>query len=157
MSTMFSFLGNEDGVGAENGTNPGYRNDRGQLVAGHPWQFKPGNRGGPGRPRRAVEREYLVALNERVTLDAWRAIVDRAVKDAMEGDHDARLWLAKYLIGERPPSLAELLADEADGIGAKDDVAAAMARRRRKNFIPNEPYATYLAEALERLEAYEYD
>ena len=34
-------------------------------------------------------------------LDDWRDVVARAVADAKKGDHQARAWLTKYLVGER--------------------------------------------------------
>lgn len=63
-------------------------------------QFGHGNRGGPGRPKRQTEREYLHALRDVVSLDAWQRIVARAVFDAEAGDGKAREWLARYLIGD---------------------------------------------------------
>jgi len=45
-------------------------------------RFAPGNPGGPGRPRRAIESEYLATLGDAVSLDDWREIVTRAVSDA---------------------------------------------------------------------------
>ena len=75
---------------------------------GHnPGQFRPGNPGGPGRPRRQTEREYLQALTECVGLAEWKAVVRRALEDARKGDHRAREWLGKYLMGS-DPLLAEL-------------------------------------------------
>jgi hypothetical protein len=70
--------------------------------------FAPGNPGGPGRPRRAVEREYLSALVEAATLPDWRLIVQRAVADAKGGNAKAREWLSKYLLGDEPLALVEL-------------------------------------------------
>lgn len=80
------------------------RDERGRFVAG--------NAGGPGRPRRAIEREYLAVISEAVTLDDWRAIVAHAVDVAKQGDDKARAWLAKYVIGDNPITLTELLARE---------------------------------------------
>ena len=57
-------------------------------------RFAEGNAGGPGRPRRTVERDYLAVLSEAVSLDDWRAVVARAVDDAKAGDARARDWLA---------------------------------------------------------------
>jgi len=65
-------------------------------------QFSVGNPGGPGRPRRAVEIDYLSAIGDVVSIDDWREIASRAVVDAKSGDARAREWLAKYLIGEHP-------------------------------------------------------
>src|SRR5262245_51278722 len=68
------------------------RDDRGR--------FAPGNSGGPGRPRRAIERDYLAALADAVPIDRWRGIVDRAVEDASQGDAKARRWISEYLTGK---------------------------------------------------------
>ena len=70
--------------------------------------FAPGNPGGPGRPRRGVERRYLAAFAEAVSPDDWRAIIQRAVADAKAGDAKARDWLSKYLVGDEPLALVEL-------------------------------------------------
>ena len=80
------------------------RDERGRFVAG--------NGGGPGRPRRAIEREYLAVISEAVTLEDWRAIVAHAVEVAKQGDDKARAWLAKYVVGDNPITLTELLARE---------------------------------------------
>jgi hypothetical protein len=73
-------------------------------------QFAQGNPGGPGRPPRATEKEYLGVLNEECSLEKWRAICRRAVADAENGDSKARGWLSTYvhpktvdkLLGENP-------------------------------------------------------
>jgi hypothetical protein len=80
------------------------RDERGRFVAG--------NGGGPGRPRRAIEREYLAVISEAVSLDDWREIVAHAVDVAKQGDDKARAWLAKYVVGDNPITLTELLARE---------------------------------------------
>ena len=61
-------------------------------------RFAPGNAGGPGRPRRRTEADYLAALSDQVPLDAWSQIVGRAVGDAIAGDAKARDWLSRYLL-----------------------------------------------------------
>lgn len=63
-------------------------------------RFKIGNAGGPGRPRRAVEVDYLAALSDAVPMDRWRKICERAAKDAEGGDAGARAWIGKHLLGE---------------------------------------------------------
>lgn len=60
-------------------------------------RFAVGNAGGPGRPPRRVEADYLAALTESVTIDDWKAIVTRAVVDAKNGNAKAREWLGKHL------------------------------------------------------------
>src|SRR5260370_42073576 len=73
--------------------------------------FAPGNPGGPGRPRRGVERQYLAAFAEAVSPSDWRAIIQRAVADAKAGNAKARDWLSKYLVGDEPLALVELTED----------------------------------------------
>ena len=63
-------------------------------------RFSKGNRGGPGRPRRRVEVEYLACLSDTVTFPTWKKIVKRAVADALAGDNAARNWLSKYLLSD---------------------------------------------------------
>src|SRR4051812_20833913 len=63
-------------------------------------RFRKGGKGGPGRPRRAIETDYLAKLTEAVPLSVWDEIVAKAVEQAREGDHTARAWLAGYLCGK---------------------------------------------------------
>ena len=95
------------------------RDEQGRFVAG--------NAGGPGRPRRAIEREYLAVISEVVTLEDWRAIVARAVEAARQGDERARVWLAKYLLGDMPITLTELAARELLDVSPDREVAARVA------------------------------
>ena len=62
-------------------------------------RFQPGTKGGPGRPPRAIEENYLLALVDACPLTVWSEIVEKAVADAREGDDRARHWLASFLIG----------------------------------------------------------
>ena len=94
-------------------------------------QFAQGNAGGPGRPRRAIEREYLAVLGDAVTLDNWRDVVARAVVDAKAGDSTARAWLTKYLLGETPPCLMDLAAMEQRGATADDEVREVLIRQEQ--------------------------
>jgi hypothetical protein len=84
--------------GAQNGKD---RNRQGQFALGNP--------GGPGRPRRVTEIDYLAALAEEVPLEMWRAICRRAAADAKAGDAKARDWVARYLLGN-PAELPTLAA-----------------------------------------------
>ncbi len=79
-------------------------------------RFLPGNPGGPGRPRRAVEREYLATLSDNVSLDDWAEIVQANVKRAKQGDPGARDWLASHLLGKEPLSLNQLAIREGLGV-----------------------------------------
>lgn len=78
-------------------------------------RFAAGNKFGQGRPRRAVEREYLAVLSDVVPLDAWRKVVERALQDAQAGDDKARVWLAKYLLDGIGNPLFQLAVREEQG------------------------------------------
>lgn len=65
-------------------------------------RFTKGNSGNPGgRPKREREKRYLEVTLSACSFSDWRKIVKRAVTDALDGDHQARSFLANYLIG--PP------------------------------------------------------
>lgn len=95
------------------------RTDDGRDAAG---RWAPGNPGGPGRPRRAVESDYMRALTDRVTPDVWRDIIDAVVDAARGGDMRAVAWLSRYLLGAAPPTLFALAV--ADAAGPDVDVDA---------------------------------
>jgi hypothetical protein len=63
-------------------------------------RFKKGHKGGPGRPRRVVELDYLLTLSDAVPPDRWRKIIERAIVDAENGDAKAREWIGNYLMGK---------------------------------------------------------
>jgi hypothetical protein len=63
-------------------------------------RFLPGHPGGPGRPRRAIEADYLAALSDAVPMEEWRRIVGTAIDQAIAGDAKAREWVASYLMGK---------------------------------------------------------
>lgn len=63
-------------------------------------RFENGNPGGPGRPPRDTDLEYLLILAEGCPLDTWKDIVKRAVSDATAGNAKAREWLGSYLVGK---------------------------------------------------------
>ena len=65
--------------------------------------FAPGNEGGPGRPPRATELQYLNALFGACPLETWQAICEKAAEAAQAGDKEARKFLAGYLL----PTTAE--------------------------------------------------
>ncbi len=93
-------------------------------------KFAAGNAGGPGRPPRATERDYLVALSESCSTNDWQEIVTRAVDDAKGGDAKARSWLASYLVGE-PGSRGEMLHSLAvEFVAGIEPVKLDAARRR---------------------------
>ena len=57
-------------------------------------------KGGPGRPRRDVELQYLKTFSQKVTPEVWAGIVEKAVELALKGEKDSRNWLSKYLLGD---------------------------------------------------------
>jgi hypothetical protein len=75
-------------------------------------RFSAGNTYGKGRPRRAVESDYLKALSDALSLDDWRAIVTGSIEAAKAGDAKAREWLSRYALGTQPESLTQLAVDE---------------------------------------------
>jgi hypothetical protein len=74
-------------------------------------RFASGNRISPGRRRRVVESAYLDTLVSQIPLAQWGQVADKALKDALDGDHQARLWLTSYLMG-KPAQVLELQAQE---------------------------------------------
>jgi hypothetical protein len=78
-------------------------------------RFQPGNPGGPGRPKRPVEEKYLKKLSTAVTLNDWKAIVQKAVEQAKDGDDKARAWLSDHLIG-KPTQRVEHSGDMTIGL-----------------------------------------
>lgn len=81
------------------------RDERGRFVKG-------GYKGGPGRPPRQVETDYMAITIGQVTPEYWQAITKRAIHDAIKGDRDARRWLSDYVLG-KPPAIVELRAADA--------------------------------------------
>ena len=71
-------------------------------------RFTKGYKGGPGRPPRRTESEYLNITANKVPLNQWQRVVQKALKDALDGDKHARRWLSDFLIGR--PATTELVA-----------------------------------------------
>ena len=105
----------------------GHRDRSGRFTPGHP--------GGPGRPRRAVEAEYLRVLLAGCSLGRWAEIVDRAVRDAAAGDPKARDWVGQYVLGNaacQSPTPFDLAVE--DEAGADAVANAAILRRAQGLF-----------------------
>ncbi len=83
--------------------------------------FAKGNPGGPGRPPRPIEQQYLSVLSAKVTLDDWAQIVEQAVTDAKAGNSQARVFLARHLLGDAG-NLLQLAAREAAGRTPESEV-----------------------------------
>jgi hypothetical protein len=113
-------------------------------------RFAKGNSGGPGRPRRSVEREYLAALSEELSLTRWQKIVRKAIDDAETGDWRAREWLAKIALGPDPKvetmshhgamRLLDLVVDEAKGETIDATISARVVSDRVRDVAFEEPF-----------------
>ncbi len=103
-------------------------------------RFSKGNPGGPGRPRRAVEEDYLAALSDQLSIERWENIVSKAIQDAENGDHRARDWIARYALGPSPKvaemglqgalRLFQLAVDEAREKTVEDKIENRLANDR---------------------------
>lgn len=83
-------------------------------------RFVPGTSGNPaGRSPRQVEKEYLDALIANVSMEDWEKIIERAVKDASNGDSVARKWLSDYLL-PTPKQRTELSGPDGGPIDFKN-------------------------------------
>jgi hypothetical protein len=82
----------------------GHRDGNGRFAAGNP--------GGPGRPRRAAEQDYLIAVSEAIPPERFRKIAERAAEDAEKGDAKARQWVSDFLLGRRATTSMTLTATE---------------------------------------------
>src|SRR4051812_18365598 len=98
-------------------------------------RFAEGNPGGPGRPPRAVEIDYLRVLGDVCSLERWRAICERAAADAEGGDARARDWLAGYLLGEAHHVMGTMHSTtrltEVAAIEGRPDLVAEVVEARR--------------------------
>ena len=109
----------------------------------HDARFQKGGKGGPGRPRRAIESDYLAKLSEAVPLSVLQEIVAKAVEDAREGDHAARVWLANYLVGKPTgDALRNLAVDEEVGVDplaqqiSQEELMAVVLGVMKKSYAP---------------------
>ena len=91
-----------------------------ELMPRDDGRFKPGWRGGPGRPSRVKEEARLAIVREIVTDTDWRALVQSALNDAISGADGAtrdrgRRFLADYLIGRPIARVALGIDDQPQG------------------------------------------
>ena len=103
----------------DNRTN--HRDARGRFVYG----CSPG----PGRPRRAVEEDYLAAFSGVCTPQRLVGIVERLAVAAERGDQSAIQILLRYLVGN--PSAAPTLTQMAIAEMANMDPAEREAKALR--------------------------
>ena len=130
-------------------TNGG-RDEAGRFMLGCP--------PGPGRPRRAVESDYLATLGDALTLEDWAAIVKRAVADAKNGSGTAREWVSKYALGANPMGLFDVARREALGVTSGDEIDAmnteeATPRLLRNTFSDAPPFIKAAENKITKAEA----
>jgi len=70
------------------------------AIRGEQGRFRPGCPGGPGRPKREIEQDYIAVLGATVSLERWTKICLRAAEDAEKGDARAREWLGGFMLGK---------------------------------------------------------
>lgn len=100
-------------------------------------QWQPGQSGNPkGRPRDPKTVRYHQILMTRCTLKDWKAIVDKAIEQAKDGNAAARRWLSGYVIGS-PRQQVELTGP--DGTPVQVDVGFASALEFIYGDKPDEP------------------
>ena len=56
-------------------------------------RFTKGNPGGPGRPARATEEEYLLALRDTIPLERWQRMIEK-IADHIEETGSIRAFVA---------------------------------------------------------------
>jgi hypothetical protein len=74
----------------------------------------------------------MLAVTEVVTVERWRWIVEHAATAAEKGDHQARAWLAKLILGVDPGRLSEVVAGETRD-GPHFRVADQLTKREEEN------------------------
>lgn len=88
---------------------------KGNETSRNPGQWKKGQSGNPGGQPKSYERQLREVVSGMTALDpenpseqipAWRAIVKRAVIDAVAGDRYARDFVADRLIGKPTQTVA---------------------------------------------------
>jgi len=89
-------------------------------------RFLPGNPGGPGRPRRAIELEYAEALRETVPIERFKRMADKVATHVEEtGSIRAFMALSDRILG-RP---AQTIVTEDSGIDRAQYIAQAIAAK----------------------------
>jgi hypothetical protein len=78
--------------------------------------FKPGGKGGPGRPKRSVEEEYLRIGTEAVPPEKVQAILAKLADQAAAGDVRAAQVVIRFLYGGDPVLTRKLMAQLAEEI-----------------------------------------
>lgn len=83
---------------------------------------------------RLIERDYLQTLSDKMTLERWGKIVNRALSDAEKGDSRARDWVSKHALGADPMTLIDLAMRETFGVASWHEIAAKNANECRSSY-----------------------
>jgi hypothetical protein len=103
------------------------------------------------RKRRPVEADYLAALADAVPPSRWRRIVTAAADLAEKGDAKSREWLARYLMSDKPSSLAALAAEVAAGVPPGDTALLSQLVSRQRHAAHVRQYSAHEHGLAERL------
>ena len=99
-----------------------------------------------GRPpgKAPYRRKYINALMEVLTLDKWTKVIDTAIKDAINGNGQARKWLGDYVLGlpERHVSITGTMSAGMAGLDAWKNKAFDVTVKKK-----DESYLKHLIEA----------
>ena len=87
--------------------------------SGKGW-FQKGHPPSGGRKPRAVEEAYLKAVVGAVPMRKWKAILAKAVEQALLGESKARRFLADLLVGRDPVALRHLAEEVERALGELD-------------------------------------
>lgn len=80
--------------------NPNKSSEKG-IVRDKSGRYAPGHCGGPGRRPVPVELAYLETTRAACPPEEWRRVVEKALEQAIRGEHRAREWLRRVLLGDR--------------------------------------------------------
>lgn len=100
-------------------SNDEQRDGRGRFV----------NFAGPGRPRRAVELDFVRDMSDTITRERWRAIVGKVAELAEGGERWAVETVARWVMGSSPPALFDVAIRDELGLTSSDAEVIAEARR----------------------------
>jgi len=85
------------------------RDKHGRFIKGH--TISKGNKGGTGRPSRAVEEAYLHTVQTVMPTERWRKCCEAYAVKAERGDRYAFAFFADYLMG-KPVEYREQLGEK---------------------------------------------
>lgn len=85
------------------------RDKHGRFAKGH--TISKGNKGGTGRPSRAVEEAYLHTVQMVMPTDRWKKCCEAYAVKALDGDRYAFAFFANYLMG-KPVEYKEQLGEK---------------------------------------------